>query len=319
MQHLGHAAFACPLVMRDITTFAKARAAPGLTSRTTRQQAVATLRRMANHSADQRPERVAFIGGGNMASALIGGLRRAGRAADSITVVEPFEAQRDKLAQAFGVVALAAPDASLALAQTVVWAVKPQIFAEAAAPCAPYVAQALHLSVMAGVRCHALVAATGSERVVRAMPNTPALIGQGVAGLYARPEVEAAARLEIEQMFAPTGQSLWVAREEDLDAVTALSGSGPAYVFYFIEAMQLAALEMGLTEEQGRMLAQSTFAGAAALAMQSPLSATALREQVTSRGGTTYAAITSLDDSGVKGAFVKALHAARARAEALGR
>jgi pyrroline-5-carboxylate reductase len=305
--------------MPDITTSAKACMAWGLASRTTSPQALATLRRMANHRADQRPDRVAFIGGGNMASALIGGLRRAGRPAESITVVEPFEAQRDKLAQAFDVVALAAPDASLALAQTVVWAVKPQIFAEAALPCAPYVAQALHLSVMAGVRCHALVAATGSERVVRAMPNMPALIGQGVAGLFARPEVDAAARLEIEQMFAPTGQSLWVAREEDLDAVTALSGSGPAYVFYFIEAMQQAALEMGLTEAQGRLLAQSTFAGAAALAMQSPLSATALREQVTSRGGTTYAATTSLDDSGVKAAFVKALHAARARAEALGR
>ena len=262
---------------------------------------------------------VAFIGGGNMASALIGGLRRAGRPAESITVVEPFAAQRHKLAEAFGVAALAAPDATLAHARTVVWAVKPQIFNEAALPCAPYIGSALQISVMAGVRCHALVAASGSARVVRAMPNTPALIGQGIAGLFARPEVDDVARAEVEQLFLPTGQSLWLAREEDLDAVTALSGSGPAYVFYFLEAMQQAAAEMGLNAHQGRLLAQSTFAGATALAMQSPLSPSALREQVTSRGGTTFAAITSLEDSGVKAAFVKALHAARSRSEALGR
>jgi pyrroline-5-carboxylate reductase len=182
-----------------------------------------------------------------------------------------------------------------------------------------HIGQALQLSVMAGIRSSTLVQATNSERVVRAMPNTPALIGQGIAGLYARPAVDAAARADVEALFVPTGASLWVEREDDLDAVTALSGSGPAYVFYFLEAMVQAAAEMGLTPEQGRVLAQSTFAGAAALAQQSPLSATALREQVTSRGGTTYAAITALDAAGVKAAFVKALHAARDRARELGR
>jgi pyrroline-5-carboxylate reductase len=171
---------------------------------------------------------------------------------------------------------------------------------------------------MAGIRSEALLRATGSARVVRAMPNTPALIGRGIAGLYARPEVEAGAREEVEQLFAPTGESLWVGLEEDLDAVTALSGSGPAYVFYFLEAMAQAAAEMGLSEAQGRRLAQATFAGATALARQSPLSPTELREQVTSRGGTTFAAIAALDDSGVKAAFVKALHAARNRARELG-
>ena len=262
---------------------------------------------------------VAFIGGGNMASALIGGLLRSGRTASQIVVVEPFQAQRDKLLQAFGVQAQAAADARLAAAATVVWAVKPQLFAEAAAPCAPHIAQALQLSVMAGIRSADIVQASGSERVVRAMPNTPALIGQGIAGLYARPAVDAAARADVEALFAPTGASLWVAREEDLDAITALSGSGPAYVFYFLEAMVQAAAEMGLAPEQGRLLAQSTFAGAAALARQSPLSPAALREQVTSKGGTTHAAIASLDASGVKAAFVKALHAARDRAAELGR
>lgn len=262
---------------------------------------------------------IAFIGGGNMASALIGGLVRSGHAPASITVVEPFEAQRDKLLQAFGVQAQAAADGRLAAADTVVWAVKPQLFAEAAAPCRAHVSGALQISVMAGIRSSALVAATGSERVVRTMPNTPALIGQGIAGLYARPAVDAAGKAAVEALFKPTGQSLWVAQEDDLDAVTALSGSGPAYVFYFLEAMMQAAGEMGLTPEQGRLLGQATFAGAAALAMQSPLSPATLREQVTSKGGTTFAALTTLDAEGVKAAFVKALHAARTRAQELGR
>ncbi|CAD5373306.1 Pyrroline-5-carboxylate reductase [Rubrivivax sp. A210] len=263
---------------------------------------------------------IAFIGGGNMASALIGGLVRGGRPPAQILVVEPFEAQRDKLAQAFGVAPLAAADARLRSAATVVWAVKPQLFAEAAAPCAAFVAGALQLSVMAGIRSEAVVRASGSARVVRAMPNTPALIGQGIAGLYARAEVDAAARGEVEALFAPTGQSLWVAREDDLDAVTALSGSGPAYVFYFIEAMVKAGTEMGLDAAQARRLAEATFAGAAALSRGSPQLAPAeLRAQVTSKGGTTYAAITSLDEQGVNAAFGRALHAARHRAEELGR
>ncbi len=267
----------------------------------------------------QAQQTIAFIGGGNMASALIGGLVRSGTAPERIVVVEPFEAQRDKLAQAFGVIAQAAADARLAAAATVVWAVKPQLFAQAATPCAAHIGRALQLSVMAGIRSEALVRASGTERVVRAMPNTPALIGQGIAGLYARAAVDAAARAAVEALFAPTGASLWVEHEDDLDAVTALSGSGPAYVFYFLEAMMQAAAEMGLTEEQGRLLAQSTFVGATALAQQSPLSPAALREQVTSKGGTTAAAIASLDASGVKAAFVKALHAARDRAGELGR
>ena len=261
---------------------------------------------------------IAFIGGGNMASALIGGLLRAGHVPAAIAVVEPFAAQRDKLAQQFGVVAQAAADARLAGAATVVWAVKPQLFVQAAAPCAAFISGALQVSVMAGVRCAAVAVASGSARVVRAMPNTPALIGQGVAGLFATPAVEAAARDEVNALFAPTGATLWLDEESQLDAVTALSGSGPAYVFYFLEAMMQAAAEMGLSEAQGRLLAQHTFAGATALAMQSPLPPHALRAQVTSQGGTTFAALTALEASGVKAAVVKALHAARQRAEELG-
>ena len=262
--------------------------------------------------------RIAFIGGGNMASALIGGLIRSGRPASSVRVVEPFETQRAKLAHDFGVLPMPAADASLEGVPTVVWAVKPQLFAEAAAPCAAYVASALQVSVMAGIRSDTIVRATGSAQVVRAMPNTPALIGRGIAGLFARDAVTAAGRAEAQALFAPTGATLWVAREEDLDAVTALSGSGPAYVFYVLEAMVQAAAEMGLSPEQGRALALATFDGATALAQASDLSPAALRAQVTSKGGTTHAAISSLEADGVKAAFVKALAAARQRARELG-
>ena len=262
---------------------------------------------------------IAFIGGGNMASAIIGGLVKAGRPSASIHVVEPLAAQRDKLAQAYGVAAEPAAGDALRQAATVVWAVKPQSFAEAAAACAGRTGQALQVSVMAGTTSDTIARATGGARIVRAMPNTPALIGLGIAGLFARPEVNTAARAEAEALFAPTGQSLWVEREAELDAVTALSGSGPAYMFYVIEAMMQAATEMGLSSDQGRQLAQATMAGAAALSAASPLHPSELRAQVTSKGGTTHAAITSLDDSGVKAAFVKAIHAARTRAEELGR
>ena len=267
---------------------------------------------------DQRTAKIAFIGGGNMASALIGGLRRAGMAAVQIVVVEPLEAQRDKLAAEFGVTASAAAGPALAGATVVVWAVKPQLFAQAAVPVAAFVSGALQLSVMAGIRSQTIAAATGSAAVVRAMPNTPALIGRGIAGLYARDAVTAEQRALVESLLAPTGALLWVGREADLDAVTALSGSGPAYVFYIVEAMMAAATEMGLSAEQGRQLALATFDGAAELARRSPMHPSELRAQVTSKGGTTFAALSVLEAEGVKAAFVKALRAAQHRAAELG-
>ena len=261
---------------------------------------------------------IAFIGGGNMASAIIGGLRKSGTRGDSIVVIDPGAAQRDKLQADFGVRTLAAADATLAQAGLVVWAVKPQLFNDAAAPCAPHVGHALHLSVMAGIRSSALVRATGTERIVRTMPNTPALVGQGMTGLFARDAVSGPDRAQVETALAPTGQLLWVAREDDLDAVTAISGSGPAYVFYFVEAMMAAAQQMGLSAEQGRQLALGTFAGATSLALASPDSPSVLRERVTSKGGTTYAAITSMEASGVQADFVAAMLAAQRRARELG-
>ncbi|HEX5371517.1 MAG TPA: pyrroline-5-carboxylate reductase [Aquabacterium sp.] len=260
---------------------------------------------------------IAFIGGGNMATAIIGGLLRQGRAPDSILVVDPSEAQRERLA-AQGLRTQAAPDVTLADASLVVWAVKPQQFKEAAQSCAAHTAGALHYSVMAGLRTDDMARWLGTPRIVRAMPNTPALVGQGMTGLFARAEVSPGERAEIEALVAPTGQSLWVEAEPQLDAVTALSGSGPAYVFYFIEAMMQAASDMGLSPAQGRTLALATFGGATALASQSEDSPATLREKVTSKGGTTYAALSHMEAAGVKAAFVQAMRAAEHRAGELG-
>jgi pyrroline-5-carboxylate reductase len=259
---------------------------------------------------------IAFIGGGNMASALIGGLRQNNDV--EILVVEPDAAARERLAAHFGVQARAQADADLRRAEIVVWAVKPQFFGDAARPCAEWIGDALHLSVMAGIRSEAMVAATQAERVVRAMPNTPALIGAGITGLFARDAVDAAGRAQVEAVLAPTGQLLWVDREGDLDAVTALSGSGPAYIFYFIEAMVQAATDMGLTPHQGRELALATFAGATELARRSDEPIALLRERVTSKGGTTHAALTAMQSVGVAAAFVSAIRAAQHRATELG-
>ncbi|KQV50750.1 pyrroline-5-carboxylate reductase [Pelomonas sp. Root1217] len=264
-------------------------------------------------------EKIAFVGGGNMASAIIGGLLRAGMRPAQFIVVEPYAPQREKLVGEFGVAALAAGDAGLADAQTIVWAVKPQLFGAAAEPVKAWLGAALHLSVMAGIRSESIVAATNSERVVRSMPNTPALIGQGIAGLYARPAVSADERATVERLLKPTGQTLWVEREDDLDAVTALSGSGPAYFFFFVEAMMAAAVDMGLTAEQGRRLALATCAGAAGLGLASDESPTTLRERVTSKGGTTHAAITSMQGDGVDTAIQRAVLAAQKRAAELGK
>jgi len=261
---------------------------------------------------------IAFVGGGNMATAIIGGLLRQGRAANSILVIDPVAEQRQRLQDKLGVQTAAGPDSALSQASTVVWAVKPQQFKEAAGACAALCPQALHYSVMAGLRTDDMARLLGSPRIVRAMPNTPALVGQGMTGLFARAEVTAPERERIEQMVAPTGQHLWVQREADLDAVTALSGSGPAYVFLFIETMMQAAQDMGLSAEQGRQLALATFGGATALAAQSPDAPGVLRERVTSKGGTTYAALTHLEAAGVKPAFIAAMRAAEKRAGELG-
>ena len=265
-----------------------------------------------------RADSIAFIGGGNMASAIIGGLLKQGLPASQIQVVEPWEEQRHKLAADFGIKAQAQPGAALASATLVVWAVKPQTFREAAQQAGPHTGLALHLSVAAGIRSDSMASWLGTQRIVRAMPNTPALVGQGMTALFARLAVSAADRQAVERVITPTGELLWLDQEAQLDAVTALSGSGPAYVFYFLEAMVQAGVGMGLSREQAHQLAVQTFVGASALAKASSEPPETLRERVTSKGGTTYAALTALEQAGVKQQFMQAIQAAQKRASELG-
>ena len=262
--------------------------------------------------------RIAFIGGGNMASAIIGGLIKQGLPASQIDVVEPFAEARDRLRQAFGIEASAAPGPGLTGASLVVWAVKPQTFRDAALAAAQHTSAALHLSVAAGIRSDSIARWLGSERVVRAMPNTPALVGLGMTGVFARAAVSTDDRTWVEAVVRPTGALEWVAEEPQLDAVTALSGSGPAYVFYFIEAMTEAGVAMGLPASQAQALAVGTFVGAATLARDAGEPPAVLRERVTSKGGTTHAALTHLAQAQVGPQFIEAMQAARRRAHALG-
>ncbi len=263
---------------------------------------------------------ITFVGGGNMASAIIGGLVRQGHRAQALQVVEPWDEQRAKLAQQFpGMTVLPAASAELRPSDLVVWAVKPQTFKEAAAATRAHVPGALHLSVAAGITSDSIAAWLGSERIVRAMPNTPALVGLGMTGLMARAAVSADDRALVERVVRTTGELVWVNVEADLDAVTALSGSGPAYVFYFLEAMRDAGARMGLAPDVAQQLAIGTFIGAATLAQRSTDPLQTLRERVTSKGGTTYAAITSMESAGVRAQLEEALFAAQKRAEQLGR
>lgn len=263
-------------------------------------------------------KRIAFIGGGNMASAIISGLIKQGLPAELIDVVEPFAEARDKLNTSFGISAHPAAGAFLLDAALVIWAVKPQTFKEAASAVVPHLLGHLHLSVAAGIRTDSISVWLGSERIVRAMPNTPALIGQGITGLFARTGVTANDKAFVEQVVATTGESIWMEAEDQLDVVTALSGSGPAYVFYFMEAMTTAGAEMGLSREQALKLAIATFSGASALAKASDESPQVLRQRVTSKGGTTFAAISSMEDNDVRALFIDAMYAARERAKELG-
>lgn len=266
-------------------------------------------------------ERIAFLGGGNMASAMIGGLIKQGMSPQNILVVEPYEATRDKLLSDFGITAQAAPASNMRTAGLVVWAVKPQVFKEAAQHICTlgfFSPNALHFSVAAGIRSDSIAAWLGSEHIVRAMPNTPALIGKGMTGLFARPAVDAAGKAWVERVVASMGEYLWLDEESKLDAVTAISGSGPAYVFYFLEAMTEAAVKMGLSPEQGRRLAIATFSGASELAQSSDEPLETLRQRVTSKGGTTYAALSSMENDDIKQRFIRAMQAAQQRAKELG-
>lgn len=261
--------------------------------------------------------KIAFVGGGNMAAALIGGLAQAGGGHD-IEVLEIDAGRASDLQARFGVQAHGAAGAWLAPAEIVVLAVKPQQMRAAVDAIRPHLARPLVLSIAAGVRARTLARWLGSDVVVRTMPNTPALIGAGITGAAALPGVSAGQRAAADLILRAVGEVVWFDDESMLDPVTAVSGSGPGYVFFFIEAMQQAAREMGLTEAQSRSLSVQTFLGAARLAAASDEPAAVLRERVTSKGGTTAAALQCFEADRVKAAIVRALHAANARARELG-
>ncbi|MBK9244934.1 MAG: pyrroline-5-carboxylate reductase [Burkholderiales bacterium] len=262
--------------------------------------------------------KIAFIGGGNMAAALIGGLRRAGRPGADILAVEIDAARCGQLKEQFGIGTTTQPDASLARAEVLVLAVKPQFMRQACEAARPHLGEPLVVSVAAGIRAADIARWIGTSAIVRTMPNTPALIGRGVTGMAATAQVGEAQRRLAESILRTAGEVVWFDDETRLDAVTAVSASGPAYVFYFIEALARAGTELGLSAEQARALAVQTFVGAAHLAAESTEPLQSLRERVTSKGGTTAAALAWLDANAVEARIVEAVHAAYRRAAELG-
>jgi pyrroline-5-carboxylate reductase len=262
--------------------------------------------------------KITFLGGGNMANALIGGMLKQGFAPADIAVVEPVRHARDRL-QAYAVNCLESAEMLGSAGDLLVLAVKPQQMRNAVAPLVGKLGDAVVVSIAAGLGMAALSRWLGGHRrIVRSMPNTPALIGAGITGLCALPEVDAAGRAAAERVLRAVGSTVWIDDEARMDAVTAISGSGPAYVFLFIEALQQAAADLGFTPEQGRQLAIGTVQGAAALAAQASEPASVLRERVTSAGGTTEAALRTMAERGVKEGIIAGVMAAERRGRELG-
>ena len=257
-----------------------------------------------------------FIGGGNMAQALIGGLLQRGLAlAEAVHVVEPQAATRTHLAQQWGVNTHADLASAPLAVDVVVLAVKPQQLREVVRPLAGRLQQTLVISIAAGIRAADIARWLGDYRcIVRVMPNTPALVGQGMSGLFALDGVSATERARAEQLLAAVGQTVWCAQESALDAVTAISGSGPAYVFYFLAALQQAGEQLGFDAATARQLALATCQGAVHLAQHSGTAFAQLQQNVMSKGGTTERAIVTLDAHAVAPAIVAAAQAAASRA-----
>jgi len=261
---------------------------------------------------------IAFLGGGNMANALIGGLIARGFRASDIAVIEISPAARERIA-AHGVRVSTAPDAATAKADTLVVSVKPQDARAALASVATSVHGKLVLSIAAGLRLAALSRWLGGHRsLVRCMPNTPALVGAGIAGLYALPEVTRAERERAERILAAVGEVVWLSDERLLDTVTAVSGSGPAYVFWFIEQLARFAEQAGMGKADALKLATHTVLGSAKLAAQSGEPPAELRARVTSKGGTTEAALGVFEQEKLAERFARALAAATRRGGELG-
>jgi len=269
---------------------------------------------------------ITFIGGGNMGRALIGGLLASGLQAKQITVVEPFTATAEKLKADFAVAIVNSIDGlqiDSKLEHVMVMAVKPQDFKQVALSLAPHLKaidaqRLLIISIAAGIRLSSMASWLSHSRCIRAMPNTPALIGMGMTGLCAGTSVDAQACSQAAALCNAVGQSVWVKDENLIDAVTALSGSGPAYVFAFLEALQSGGEKLGLDPVAARALAYATLQGAAQLAINADESAGSLREKVTSKGGTTAAALAVLQESNWQGILEAALAAAAKRGQAMG-
>lgn len=265
---------------------------------------------------------IAFIGGGNMASALAAGLIGKRCGAHDVHVVDP-DAQALRAWAEQGVTVAQAADDAIAGRRVWIFAVKPQFLKQAVESCRPFLApDTLIISVAAGVPGDALAQWLGSPeqpwtRLVRSMPNTPALIGSGATGLMAMSGASQDDKALAQLLFRAVGEVVWVENDHQIDAVTALSGSGPAYVFLFLEALIQGGVEQGLTPEQARTLALATLNGANQLASLSPEPLATLRERVTSKGGTTAAALAVFNDKGFPGIVQQAMQAARDRAAEL--
>lgn len=264
---------------------------------------------------------ITFIGGGNMASALISGLTQQGGspAGAGIRVVEISPEGRERLQRQFHIATFAQPDVEALACDILVLAVKPQQLREVAAQLQGKLAGKLVVSIAAGVRAPDLARWLGGhEQVVRAMPNTPAMILSGITGLYALPGVSDAQKQQAEGVLGTVGTVVWLEAETQMDAITAVSGSGPAYAFYFMEALEAAACEFGLTSGTARHLAVETFLGAARLAANSDEELAVLRARVTSKGGTTERALQSMEADAVKANIIRAVKAAAERSRELG-
>lgn len=263
--------------------------------------------------------KITFIGGGNMAVALIGGMKKQGFSAAAMQIVEPRAEAREHLTEAFGVRCTAALDAAALNCEVLVLAVKPQAMRDAVSPLAGQLRGQLVISIAAGLRLPDLSRWLGGyRRLVRTMPNTPALIGAGITALCADPGVPAEGREMAEKILAAVGRTLWIEDEAQMDAVTAVSGSGPAYVFYFIEAIEAGARELGFSADAAHLLAIETFLGATRLAVSSNDPVGLLRERVTSKGGTTEAALNSFNSDHLNEAIRRGVQAAAARGRELG-
>lgn len=263
---------------------------------------------------------LAFIGGGNMARSLIGGLIADGWAPGRIQVADPDAARTTQLAERFPVITTRDNSEAIAGADAVILAVKPQILHEVATQIAPAIReqQPVVISVAAGIRETSLRDWLGDQTaIVRCMPNTPALVQSGATALYANARVSEDQRSLAETVMRAVGLALWVEDESQMDAVTALSGSGPAYFFLFMEALQAAATELGLAADTARLLTLQTAFGAAKMALESREDAATLRQRVTSPGGTTERAIEVFRQEGLETVALRALQAAAERSREL--